>query len=92
MFDPSKSLTLDQADAVLAAAAGTSMHAYVVLSLLTGARTEELRALTWSHLDLDGNPPSIELWHSLWAGGDTKRGVAADARTCRSMCRGASTS
>ena len=72
MFDPSKSLTLDQADAVLAAAAGTSMPAYVVLSLLTGARTEELRALTWSHLDLDGNPPSIELWHSLRAGGDTK--------------------
>lgn len=69
---PSKSLTLDQADAVLAAAAGTSMHAYVVLSLLTGARTEELRALTWSHLDLDGDPPSIELWHSVRAGGDTK--------------------
>jgi integrase len=34
------------------AAEGTSMHAYVVVSLLTGARTEELRALTWSHLDL----------------------------------------
>jgi integrase len=62
---PSKSLTLDQANAVLAAAAGTSMHAYVVLSLLTGARTEELRALTWTHLDLDGDPPTIELWHSV---------------------------
>ena len=69
---PSKSLTLDQADAVLAAAAGTSMHAYVVLSLLTGARTEELRALTWTHLDLDGDPPTIELWHSVRTGGDTK--------------------
>ena len=69
---PSKSLTLDQAHAVLAAAAGTSMHAYVVLSLLTGARTEELRALTWTHLDLDGDPPTIELWHSVRTGGDTK--------------------
>jgi integrase len=29
------------------------MHAYIVVSLLTGARTEELRALTWSHTDLD---------------------------------------
>ena len=32
------------------------MYAYVVLSLLTGARTEELRALTWTHVDLDGDP------------------------------------
>jgi integrase len=65
-------LTLDQANAILAAAAGTSMHAYVVLSLLTGARTEELRALTWTHLNLEGDPPIIELWHSVRAGGDTK--------------------
>lgn len=63
---------LGQADAVSAAAAGTSMHAYVVRSLLTSARTEELRALTWSHLDLDGDPPTIELWHSVRAGGDAK--------------------
>src|SRR5215217_1939946 len=32
-----------------------AMYAYIVLSLLTGARTEELRALTWSHVDLDGD-------------------------------------
>lgn len=69
---PSKSLTLDQARAVLAAADGTSMHAYVVVSMLTGARTEELRALTWDHLDLDGNPPSIEVWRSVRRGGETK--------------------
>ena len=55
------------------------MHAYVVVSLLTGARTEELRALTWSHLDLEGDmsgmpptPPSIQLWRSVRAGGETK--------------------
>ena len=32
------------------------MGAYVLVSLLTGARTEELRALTWSHVDLDRQP------------------------------------
>ncbi len=69
---PSKSLTLDQAEAVLVAAEGTSMHAYIVVSLLTGARTEELRALTWSHVDLEGEPPSIMVWRSVRAGGDTK--------------------
>jgi hypothetical protein len=47
---PSKSLTFDQADALLAAAESRSLHAYIVVSLLTGARTEELRALTWSHV------------------------------------------
>lgn len=55
------------------------MYAYVVLSLLIGARTEELRALTWSHVDLEGkpdaNPPvpaSIMVWRSVRASGDTK--------------------
>jgi integrase len=33
------------------------MRPYVIVSLLTGARTEELRALTWSHVDLDADPP-----------------------------------
>ncbi|GAX53098.1 site-specific integrase [Streptomyces olivochromogenes] len=44
---PSKALTFAQAEAVLKGAEGTSMHAYIVVALLTGARTEELRALTW---------------------------------------------
>ena len=76
---PSKSLSLEQAGRLLMVAEGTSMHAYVVVSLLTGARTEELRALTWSHLDLEGDasglpptPPSIQLWRSVRAGGETK--------------------
>ncbi|MFJ2028715.1 tyrosine recombinase XerC [Streptosporangium sp. NPDC087985] len=69
---PSKSLTLDQAEAVLKASEGTALHAYIVLSLLLGARTEELRALTWSHVDLDGTPPSIMVWRSVREGGDTK--------------------
>lgn len=69
---PSKSLTFDQADALLTAAEGRSLHAYIVVSLLTGARTEELRALTWSHVDLDATPPVIMVWRSVRAGGDTK--------------------
>jgi integrase len=57
------------------------MNAYIVLSLLIGARTEELRALTWSHVDLEGKPatagipampPSIMVWRSVRTGGDTK--------------------
>ena len=46
----SKSFTLDQAKALLAASEGTRLHAYVVLSLLVGIRTEEARALRWDHL------------------------------------------
>jgi hypothetical protein len=41
---------------VVAAAENTTMYAYIVLSLLIGARTEELHALTWAHVDLDGKP------------------------------------
>ncbi|MGH3939315.1 MAG: hypothetical protein ACRDTG_11885 [Pseudonocardiaceae bacterium] len=43
---PSKTLTLEQAEAVLIAAEAFPLCAYTVLSLLLGARTEELRALT----------------------------------------------
>jgi integrase len=76
---PSKSLTLDQAVALLRAAEGGRLHAYVVVSLLTGARTEEMRALRWDHVDLDGDPdadpprpPSIQVWRSVRDSGDTK--------------------
>jgi integrase len=76
---PSKSLTIDQAKAVVTAAADSPLYAYFVLSLLIGARTEELRALTWTHVDLEGRPdddppvpPSIAVWRSVRAGGDTK--------------------
>jgi hypothetical protein len=61
---PSKALTLAEASALLdtAEADGSTLAVYVVVSLLTGARTEQLRALTWSHVDLigqqDGVPPT----------------------------------
>lgn len=69
---PSKSLNYDQAGALLAAAEGKPLYAYIVVSLLTGARTEELRALTWSHVNLDATPPVIMVWRSVRVGGDTK--------------------
>lgn len=37
---PSKSLTLQQAKALLAAATGSVLHAYIVISLVVGARTK----------------------------------------------------
>lgn len=69
----SKSLTLDQARRLLIAVdAHAAMRACVIVSLLIGARTEELRALAWPHVDLGGNPPSVQLWRSVREGGDTK--------------------
>src|SRR6266487_499329 len=93
---PSKSLTLDQAAAVITAARilpvmelrpglkdvrrpAALMHAYITLSLLSGIRTEEARALRWAHVDLDGDPaarlpvpPHVAVWRSVRAHGETK--------------------
>jgi integrase len=43
-------LTLEQTVALMAAAKGTSLEAYIVVSLLSGVRTEEARALRWDHV------------------------------------------
>jgi integrase len=55
------------------------MHAYIVLSLLCGIRTEEARALRWAHVDLDGDPaarppvpPHVAVWRSVRVHGETK--------------------
>jgi integrase len=75
---PSKSLSLEQASALLAAAGGTRMHAYIALCLATGIRTEEARALRWEHVDFGdpvASPPvpaSAAVWRSVRAHGDTK--------------------
>jgi integrase len=76
---PSKSLTFPQAEAVLEAAERSRLYAYVVVSMLTGARTEELRALTWDEVDLEGKPnaappvpPHVGVWRSVRKSGDTK--------------------
>ncbi len=67
---PSKSLTLDQAQALLHAARDTRLYAYVVLSVTTGLRTEEVRALRWSEVDLDAS--TIAVYRAVRASGDTK--------------------
>lgn len=72
---PSKAFTLDQARDVLTLTVDDPFYCYIVLALLTGARTEELRALRWQHVHLDEDgtvPPHIEVWRSDRAGGDTK--------------------
>jgi integrase len=56
---PSKALSAQQADDVLIKTAVDRLHPYIVVSLLTGARTEELRALRWDHLHLEGRAGAI---------------------------------
>ena len=75
---PSRSLTLEQASALLAAAEGTRMHAYISVCLATGIRAEEARALRWEHVafgDPAAAPPvpaSAAVWRSVRSHGDTK--------------------
>ncbi len=67
---PSKSLTFEQAQAVLQASGDSRLHAYVVLSVMTGLRTEELRALRWNEVDLDAG--TVAVYRAARVTGDTK--------------------
>ncbi|MDQ3764232.1 MAG: tyrosine-type recombinase/integrase [Actinomycetota bacterium] len=70
---PSKAMTLDQAIRLLEAAESDTdlwLAAYVVLSLLTGIRTEEARALTWAEVDLQVG--TVAVYRSVRTKGDTK--------------------
>jgi site-specific recombinase XerD len=70
---PSKAMTLDQALTLLDEVGPRSPHrlaAYVVLSLLSGVRTEEARALTWAEVDL--RKGTMAVYRSVRAKGDTK--------------------
>lgn len=85
---PSQAMTLEQATALLEHAKASRLHAYVVVSLLTGIRTEEARALRWSHVVawveddaawvpvteavFDHERFAIYVWRSVRANGDTK--------------------
>lgn len=76
---PSKALTLDQARDVLTYTKKDPLYCYVVMSLLTGARTEELRALRWQNVHLESDSkavpplvPYVEVWRSVRSTGDTK--------------------
>ena len=48
------------------------LHAYIVVSLLTGARTEELRALRWDHVHLD-DPVRAAAHRGLAVGAGSRR-------------------
>ena len=81
-------MSLAQALAVLKAAEDDRLHAYFVLSILTGVRTEEARALRWDHVvalteDDDRWSPvtevgwnhkkfAIYVWRSVRSHGDVK--------------------
>lgn len=70
---PSKAMTLDQATRLLEALESETdsrLAAYVVLSLLTGLRTEEARALTWAEVDLQAG--TVAVYRSVRTKGDTK--------------------
>src|SRR6516225_6912931 len=83
---PSKWLTLEQAVALMTAAHGTRLEAYIVVSLLSGVRTEEARALRWDHVvawvgeqwvpvseaGFDHEQVAVFVWRAERAGGDTK--------------------
>lgn len=85
---PSKALTLDQSMTVLEHAKSDPLHAYVVLSLMTGVRTEEARALRWSHVvawsptagewrpvtetGFTREKYAVYVWRSVREDGDTK--------------------
>ena len=85
---PSKAMTLDQATSVLEYAKSHPIHAYVVLSLMTGVRTEEARALRWSHVvtwaphsgewrpvtetGFTHEKYAVYVWRSVREDGDTK--------------------
>ena len=70
----------------MAAARGTRLQAYVILSLLSGVRTEEARALRWDHVvawvsgqwvsvldaGFDHEQVAVFVWRAERAGGDTK--------------------
>ncbi|WP_246009630.1 site-specific integrase [Actinokineospora cianjurensis] len=85
---PSKSLTYAQADALLLAAErdNSTIGAYVVVSLLSGCRTEEVRPFPWKNLvrvskeelakrdvsQADRPKAHVNVWRSVRSGGDTK--------------------
>ena len=75
---PSKSLTFEQVNDVLTLTEGDPLHCYIVVSLLTGARTEEVRALTWRHVHLDDDPAHSKCGDRSDAAGHQDRQVAAD--------------
>jgi len=68
---PSKAMTRDVAvQLVRAAEADSTIGSYLILSVMTGVRPEEARALRWDHVDLGAG--IIHVWRSTRAHGDVK--------------------
>lgn len=69
---PSKSLSMEQAAKLVAAAQDPQwrLGAYVILSLMSGIRTEEARTLRWADVDLD--QATVYVLRADRHGGDTK--------------------
>lgn len=97
---PSKSLTYEQAEALLMAAEAddSTIGDYVVTSLLSGARTEEARPLRLTDVYIrdehsnDDDLPYVDVVRSVRATGDTKtrrsrRSLAIPARCERALRR-----
>jgi integrase len=74
---PSRSLNLEQALAVLDAAKGERLWPYVTVSMLSGIRTEEARALRWSEVHLEAG--TLAVHRSVRRTGDQLRSVARTA-------------
>ena len=81
----------------MAAAKGTALEAYIMLSLLSGLRTEEARALRWDHVvawvdgqwqpvgevGFDHEQVAVFVWRAERAGGDTKTPKSGGRWRCR---------
>jgi integrase len=68
---PSKAMTRDVATRLMQAAeAEPTIGSYLILSVMTGIRPEECRALRWDHVDLGAG--IIHVWRSTRAHGDVK--------------------
>jgi integrase len=84
---PSQSLTVEQATALLRESEKSHLHAFITLSLLTGVRSEEARALTWEHVDLKAG--TVSVWRSVRAYGETKTERSRrDPEAARGCCEG----
>ena|SRR5215469_1923456 len=75
---PSRSFTLEQSLALIRASAGSRIGAYIALSLGTGIRTEEARALRWDAVDFGDEDATPHARRTSRSGG--RCGAAATPR------------
>jgi integrase len=68
----SKSLTQEQVKAIFALACTHRFAPYVILGITSGLRVDELNALTWSDLELDGAIGTVSVVRATRHSGDTK--------------------